>query len=305
MNTLPEGLGAYTELAALSALRAGAGRGDPQSLGEVASQFESLFLHMLLKSMRAATPESALFGGPGMRMYNDLFDLQVSQALAENRSLGIARLLVEQLGATVAESRPPASSAGPEPASSAPGGRPERPAPTTGTAGTAGRATQFSSPEQFVDALHPHAVRAGTTIGVPPTVLLAQAALETGWGRFVIRHADGRSSHNLFGVKAGRGWDGPRVRVSTLESVDGLLERVGAEFRSYANPAASFDDYVDLVTSNPRYRIALQRAPQPAGYLHGLQSAGYATDPRYAKKILEIMGLPIFSRLKAPHLPPL
>jgi flagellar protein FlgJ len=145
-----------------------------------------------------------------------------------------------------------------------------------------------------VQRLLPHARRAAARLGVAPEVLIAQSALETGWGRHVMRDAAGRSSHNLFGIKASGGWSGASVRVSTLEYRDGVARREQAAFREYPDEAASFADYVRLVGGHPRYRQAVANADSPEGYLRGLQEAGYATDPAYAEKILAILerGLP-------------
>ena len=137
--------------------------------------------------------------------------------------------------------------------------------------------------------LWPHASEAAARLGLPPEALLAQAALETGWGRHVIRRADGGSSHNLFGIKADGRWQGERASTQTLEYVDGVAVRVRDHFRAYASHADSFNDYVDFLQRNPRYRDALQRTGDAAAYFSALQAAGYATDPAYATKIQRIL----------------
>jgi flagellar protein FlgJ len=126
-------------------------------------------------------------------------------------------------------------------------------------------------------------------LGIAPEVLLAQAALETGWGRFVAADQRG-SSNNLFNIKAGAGWSGPTVAVQTLEYRNGVAEREQATFRAYASPADSFDDYVKLIAGSPRYQSAREAAADPQAYLRGLQRSGYATDPAYADKVLDILG---------------
>lgn len=145
------------------------------------------------------------------------------------------------------------------------------------------------SADAYVRQVWPHAERAAARLGVDPEVLVAQSALETGWGRHVMRHADGRPSFNLFGIKADTRWQGERVAVSTLEYVDGIAERQRAWFRAYGGPGESFDDYANFIQQNPRYRHALEVASEPEAYVRGLQDAGYATDPAYADKILTIM----------------
>lgn len=142
---------------------------------------------------------------------------------------------------------------------------------------------RFESPQQFVDSLLPLAEEMGAELGVDPKVLLAQAALETGWGRFII---DG--SNNLFNIKADSRWPGERVSVSTLEYRDGVAAKEVAAFRAYGSYAESFRDYVDFLRTNPRYQVALQNTADPVAYLRELQAAGYATDPAYAQKIERI-----------------
>jgi flagellar protein FlgJ len=145
------------------------------------------------------------------------------------------------------------------------------------------------SPAAFIGALWPHAQRAAEELGVPPKALLAQAALESGWGKHQIRHADGRPSFNLFGIKAGRGWEGARVRVATLEYTGTVSERRLEQFRAYDSLADAFADYVRLLKNNPRYQQALQAGQNHGAYAEALQRAGYATDPHYAAKIKRIM----------------
>ena len=146
-----------------------------------------------------------------------------------------------------------------------------------------------SSPAEFASLVWPHAERAAARIGVAPEVLVAQSALETGWGRHVMQHRDGVSSHNLFGIKADRRWQGDKVHVSTLEYRDGVALNTRANFRAYQSFEKSFDDYVDFLQRNPRYREALQTTADPAAYFDALQRAGYATDPAYADKIKRIL----------------
>jgi flagellar protein FlgJ len=145
------------------------------------------------------------------------------------------------------------------------------------------------TPEEFIRDLLPHARKGAAELGVRPGVLIAQAALETGWGQKIIRHADGRSSFNLFGIKAGAGWSGDKVSVATLEYENGIAEKRRAAFRSYDSLEEAVSGYVDFLRSNPRYRHALEQAAEPEAYLSGLKAAGYATDPEYVGKIRAIM----------------
>jgi flagellar protein FlgJ len=140
----------------------------------------------------------------------------------------------------------------------------------------------------FMSQLLPHAQQAASELGIDANVLLAQAALETGWGKSVIKNSQGDSSFNLFNIKADKSWQGKQARVSTLEFDGDVARKEMAGFRSYESYKQSFDDYVSFIKSNPRYSDALKKADNPAQYVRELQKAGYATDPRYAEKIMSI-----------------
>src|SRR5204863_1482050 len=156
----------------------------------------------------------------------------------------------------------------------------------TALGGTTAEDVTPSPAEDFVAHLLPHATAAAAALGVEPRLLLAQAALETGWGGAVPQHADGSSAHNVFGIKAGSAWSGARIAEWTLEHEHGVAVRRSAEFRAYPSSAASFADYVDLIGNTPRYAAALASADNPEAYAHAVQAAGYATDPGYADKWL-------------------
>lgn len=268
----------YADLQALSALRGEASRAARSSatLKRVAAEFEALFLQMILKNMRAAALSEGPFASSEQKHYLEWFDAQIAAHLSRHQGLGIARLLIAQL----------------DPA-------PRRTTPGTGEVNPTGRVSRTTaaqtlateglgqSREQFVRTLWPHARRAAQALGVSPEVLLAQAALETGWGRFVPRHPDGRSSHNVFAIKAGPDWTGERVQVATLEYEDGMAVRRHADFRAYGSYEEAFADYVRLLTTCPRYRAALGQG-EVAAFAGALQEAGYATDPDYARKIVTL-----------------
>jgi flagellar protein FlgJ len=146
----------------------------------------------------------------------------------------------------------------------------------------------IQSAGDFVQKLYPYAEQAAKELGVAPKVLIAQAALETGWGRSVIKHGDGSSSFNLFNIKAGKSWHGEKTTVSTLEYENGVARKEHAGFRSYNSYQESFQDYVNFIKSNPRYQTALHHVGNGERYLQELQRAGYATDPSYARKIMGI-----------------
>mgnify|MGYP001029007654 CR=1 FL=1 len=302
-----------TGTASLADLRRSARAGDAEAAREAAKQFEALFVNMMIKQMREAMPTSGgLFGGEGMKLYESMHDQQLSLAMSQRGGIGLAASIERQLlpagpppGDTPRELNFPTHRL---PARVEPLVRLETTtkaeamaqapiaavSPASKTAPASAPTQSPPSPEAFVQRLLPHARRAARMLGVAPEVLIAQSALETGWGRHMMRDAGGQPSNNLFGIKATGGWSGDKVRVSTLEYRDGVARRETAAFRGYTDEAASFADYVRLIGDNPRYRQAVANADSPEGYLRGLQKAGYATDPAYADKILSILkrGLP-------------
>lgn len=146
----------------------------------------------------------------------------------------------------------------------------------------------FGSKDEFIAAMLPMAEKAAQKIGVDPRYLVAQAALETGWGKSIIRQQDGSSSHNLFGIKTHNSWGGDSARVLTTEYQNGKAVKEAASFRAYDSYAHSFDDYVSFLQGNGRYEKALANTDKPEQFARELQKAGYATDPQYARKIAQI-----------------
>jgi len=144
----------------------------------------------------------------------------------------------------------------------------------------------FAQPKDFVSALTEPAKAIQAKLGVPFQVVIAQAALETGWGQKIIKDEQGSSSHNLFNIKADNGWSGEQIQKDTLEFEHGAMVKKSAPFRAYQSLADSFNDYADFLTSSDRYQKALQNSGDVEHFLHGLQQAGYATDPQYANKIM-------------------
>lgn len=151
------------------------------------------------------------------------------------------------------------------------------------------KASISSTQENFVMMLKPHAEKAAAELNINPDVLIAQVALETGWGKHVIHNKQGENSFNLFNIKAGSQWQGDKVNVSTLEYRDGIAANEKADFRKYTNYADSFSDYVQLMKNSSRYEQVLQKGNDSAAYAEALQSAGYATDPEYAQKIKRLL----------------
>ncbi len=280
----------YTDFQGLSQLRAEAANNDKQSLRKVAGQFEALFIQMMLKSMREASLGEGIMDSEHVKTYQSMYDQQIALDLSKSGSLGLADMMVRQL-----------TRAGSDGANTAHGGAASAGAITPHRRLDASAAQlplasagvdkdwQPQSPEDFVRDLLPHASEAAAELGTTPQVLIAQAALETGWGQRMIRHPDGSNSFNLFGIKAGSDWQGERALTDTVEFRDGLMRRERAPFRAYDSLAAGFSDYVNFLQSNPRYHQALDQAADPAAFTRELSRAGYATDPEYHRKIQTIM----------------
>lgn len=312
----PSSASVYTDFQGLAKLRAAAGQQTPGAARETARQFEALFVQMMLKSMRDASPGGGLLDSDQVGLYRDMYDRQLSLELVKGEGLGVADLLATQLGIT--EEGAAVRSAGAE-ALQLPA-VPTRPADVTGPVpsqplvpapapvplvmlsspaapvalidiqeSVAQPAWQPGSPEEFIRDIWSHVEQGARALGVKPEVLVAQSALETGWGKKVIRRPDGHSSFNLFNIKAGRHWDGAKVTVSTLEYAGGVAGMQRASFRAYDSIGAAVSDYVDFIRNNPRYRQALEQAADPEAYLHGLKDAGYASDPEYVEKIRSIL----------------
>jgi peptidoglycan hydrolase FlgJ len=289
---------------------------DPQTLRAVAQQFESLFIGMMLKSMREAKLGDGLFDSDQSRFYQDMFDQQLSVSLTQGRGLGIAELLIRSLSpAGVPAALPPgaygrtarrATAAAPPAVPGA--GSDSAEARSAADAAPAGDGALAASPEEFVALVMPSATAAGSALGVDPLALVAQAALESNWGRQVPGAAGG-SSYNLFGIKADPAWTGRRVLKDTVEYAGGVAERRREPFRAYDSLAHGFQDYVALLTSHDRYSGALQHGSDPEGFAAALQTAGYATDPAYSAKIAAVLRSSQFrsavASLKDPAEPPI
>lgn len=314
----------YTNLSGLNAISA-LGREDSSAgLREVAVQFEAMFINMMLKGMRAG--EDVLFSENMLRsnemtFHRENLDNQLSLHMASTGGgIGLADALHRQLMQRydVSETNPNTVATDLSDARRF-AGVANRGASQSSANESAIRAVQprlpanlpaasqinvdqprtmpavFNSPQEFVEHLLPIAERVAPELGVDPTVLLAQSALETGWGQKMIQSHDGRPSHNLFGIKAGASWSGDSVSVSTLEFRDGLMAREQASFRAYESFEDSFRDYVQLIRNQPRYAPAVQHAANPDAYGYHLQRAGYATDPDYAEKISRVMRSPVMT----------
>ena len=299
-------------------------RVDPEAgVQGAAQQFEALFIQMMVKSMRDATPTSGLLESRDTTFYQSMFDQQWSQVMA-SRGIGLADALVEQLHRQGVVGQPASNSdqelqaliAGiprgtprvldsplqpdsgnrllpgsgyrfydeldaihQQPVSSAPATLAEAPRPA---------ASSHDHVERFMQTLAMPAQAASAATGVPAELILAQAALETGWGRHEIATQQGHNSYNVFGIKAGSQWQGKTTDIVTHEYVNGRRTQVVDTFRVYDSFEHAFTDYANLIGNNPRYAGVLQasNAEQAA---RELQRGGYATDPRYADKLVSVM----------------
>lgn len=313
----------YTDFNGLAKLKNQARKDSPQAVKEVAKQFEAIFVSNVLKGMRDAKLADGISDNDQSKFYKEMYDQQLAVHLSGKPGVGLADLIVKQLSPEdrkdgdhkkmgledylnrSSSSRKSVS----QPVRSADKFAYRR----DNDHGNNNLATfksyihdmrpakeidamplknahsgSIKSAKDFVDKLYPYAAQAAKELGVEPKVLLAQAALETGWGRSVIKHSDGSSSFNLFNIKANKAWRGDQARVSTLEYEHGVARKERAGFRSYSSYQESFHDYVNFIKDNPRYHNALQHTGNSERYLHELQRAGYATDPGYANKIMNI-----------------
>ncbi|HLP81071.1 MAG TPA: flagellar assembly peptidoglycan hydrolase FlgJ [Nitrosomonas sp.] len=291
-----------------------------EALQKVAQQFEALFMNMLLKSMREATPKDGLFESQQTQFFTQMYDQQLAQHIS-TKGIGIADLMVKQLSRTnqndpqTSISQTDAILSSIHAAAMAnkqghPNDRAEQLWPISHQHGYKTATTEkinssvepFAQPVQsepqlrkspnpsvnFIDKLLPHAKITSETTGIPPHFMLAQAALESGWGKHEIRRADNSPSYNLFGIKAGANWKGDTVEKVTTEYVNGAPQKVIEKFRAYNSYAEGFNDYARLLSDNPRYAKVLN-STDATSFAHGLQRAGYATDPRYAEKLIRIL----------------
>ncbi|MGF1738427.1 flagellar assembly peptidoglycan hydrolase FlgJ [Photobacterium satsumensis] len=335
------------DISSLDRLRAGVKtgkEGEQASLRAAAEQFEAIFTQMMFKSMRDANSvfESDLMSSRNAKFFEQMHDEQMASELSRSNSLGLADMIVQQLGAHQDESATKQSdgtltkeqhfvaldkdgkylpferqefkpdnrteitqqSLSPiahrneavQPAmsedeitqiankaisqrnvaNSAPVSAMEAPMPES-----------FDSPQAFVSHMAPYARRTANVLGVDPAVLIAQAALETGWGKKVISNAAG-NSNNLFNIKADPSWKGDKMATQTLEYHQGIAVQERAAFRSYDSFDESFNDYARFLKQNPRYSVALENTQDPKAFINEIHKAGYATDPSYSEKVMRV-----------------
>lgn len=253
----------------LDALKASANKDGAGAIKEAAKQLESLFMRELIKSMRDATMKSGMFDSPQSDISNDMLDQQMSvsmSGLPGGLSAAIERQLARQtVGMDNTRVLPAAADKVSRGGASGPG--------KTG----------------FVQQHQDAAARIEQASGIPASYMIGQAAHETGWGRREIKHADGSTSFNLFGIKAGAGWTGKVAEVTTTEYVNGEPRKMKAKFRAYDSYEDSFRDYAKLINNSPRYEKVRSQTSSPLAFATELKRAGYATDPDYAGKLSRVI----------------
>ncbi len=258
-------------------MRAAAERNDPAVLREVANQFEALFVQQMLKSMRDASLGDPLLGNSDQHdMYQEMMDQQLAVEMSSGKGIGLADMLVRQLGGEAAAKLAP----------------PDRDFPLRSR-----EASSWSDPDSFAKDVWPHAQRAGKRLGIAPEAILAQAALETGWGKHVMPDMQGGNSFNLFGIKAGSSWSGDTAMRRTIEFENGVPQHERASFRAYRDIASTMDDYTSLLANNPRYEGVVGRGTDTGAFADALQESGYATDPQYARKLRSVIESPTMQRV--------
>lgn len=301
----------------LNNLKVSAKDNSPESIKEVAKQFEAVFINMVMKSMRAASPQDGPFDNEQSRTFTAMLDQQLSNNLA-TKGVGLAEVLTRQLtkvsnSATEAMQQAVTGDDWVKPnevglnsftpnllkasqlekARSAnihtihPAALTNTSAATTNTlikpAGLRGQSAAFH------DRMSHHAVIASRETGMPANYMLGQAALETGWGRREIKTSNGTNSYNLFGIKATGGWKGKVAETTTTEYINGVKQKRVEKFRAYDSYADSFKDFANLIQNNPRYKSVMENVNTISGYARAMQDSGYATDPNYANKLASVI----------------
>ncbi|NOJ04059.1 flagellar assembly peptidoglycan hydrolase FlgJ [Vibrio splendidus] len=290
-------IGFIHDIGSLDRLRQQAVNGEEgsekEALTAAAKQFESIFTSMLFKSMRDANSsfKSDMLNSQNEQFYRQMQDDQMASELSASGSLGLADMIVAQLSAGQASdaTEDKVRSEGFDTSLERPqySDRSENKVSQVQSASAAKQPASFDSPESFVTSMKPYAEKAASALGVDSSLLLAQAALETGWGSKMIKNSLG-NSNNLFNIKADRSWKGDKVATQTLEFHGKTAVKESASFRSYSSFEDSFNDYVKFLNENPRYETALQHQGNSENFIKGIHQAGYATDPNYADKVLRV-----------------
>ncbi len=315
----------YTDINALQGIRKLGKENKDAALMEVAKQFESMFLNMVLTSMREANAvfkEDSLIDSQEMDFYEKMYDDQLGLTLSSGQGMGLAKVMYQQLKSnynadavdisldqsklfdrknsfpihskqlqqTMSDVDKERQKTSPQTLQDNQANTGKTAAQTTAVvaAGAGDKRQQFATPAEFVAALYPHAEEIGAELNVDPRAIVAQAALETGWGKHLISDAKGNNSFNFFGIKADQRWSGNKVEVTTHEFRQGTMLKENAAFRAYPNLEDGLRDYANFLQSGERYQQAINQGLDAENYGHALQQAGYATDPQYGAKIQRI-----------------
>ena len=283
----------------MSSLRSRMAKDPKGAAKEAASQFEALLMGTMLKTMRETKFDDE--GDSAMDTYRGMLDQQMVQSLSRAGGMGIADLVYKQIakqsgfdaGSDASKLRSSATSpvlptrftqsSGVKAYQAA-----QSEAASAGLATGQVDSTGSSDGKSFIQGMLPHARNAAAQLGVAPEFVVAHAALESGWGKRSIRNADGSNSHNLFGIKATGDWQGKSTSITTTEYVNGSAQKKVEKFRSYDSYADAFSDYASMLKNAPRYQAALNQGRNVQGFAQGLQNGGYATDPRYARKLVDV-----------------
>lgn len=290
----------------LNSLKHAAKENSPEAIKAVAKQFEAIFMNMMLKSMREATPQDSPFDSEQSRTFTSMLDQQLSTNLS-SKGLGLADILAKQLSKTsqaavsameqavkhVEDDLDGASSMIQHKLS------PDLTNPDKHKTNAVDKnatinkllndKTLHGESNEFKARMVQHAKEASRATGVPAHLMLGQAALETGWGKREIKATDGTPSYNLFGIKATGNWTGKVVEAMTTEYVNGIKQKRIEKFRAYDSYADSFKDFAKLMTNNPRYEKVIANLNNVYDYAQAMQKAGYATDPNYAAKLTSVI----------------
>ncbi len=302
----------------LNGLKNAAKENSPEAIKGVAKQFEAIFMNMMLKSMREASPQDNPFDNEQSRTFTSMLDQQLSSNLA-SKGLGLADVLVRQLSqgsnpinntmeqavtdtpsASASDAKPnaiisnPLSPSSNKPTNNLPDSKAlsdykNSPTETSLINNKADTKSLGDGATEFKNRMSKHAEEASRTTGVPAHLMLGQAALESGWGKRELKGADGTPSNNLFGIKASGNWDGKVVEATTTEYIHGVKQKRIEKFRAYDSYADSFKDFANMMNNNPRYNKVMANLDSVNGYAQAMQNAGYATDPNYASKLASVI----------------
>ncbi|MFS2060484.1 flagellar assembly peptidoglycan hydrolase FlgJ [Kosakonia cowanii] len=281
----------------LDKLKLAARNDSPQALKAVAKQMEGLFVQMMLKSMRQASFKDGLFNTQQSEMFTSLYDQQISQNIADKGKMGFADLMVKQLSGKSDAVAETTTATREVPLNISPArfiGVPLRLQTEVPQQAQANN-ERAALPEVpaipgggFISRMMAPAMAVARLSGIPHQLIIAQAALESGWGKQEILTEEGKPSHNLFGVKATAEWHGETTEITTTEYENGVAQKIKDKFKVYSSYAEALEDYTSLISRNPRYKnVVKSETPEIAA--KALQSAGYATDPAYAKKLINII----------------